>query len=85
LLAAGTGTAAIMFGKPFLTSYFAYADLGWLGKLPVASALLFDLGVFGLVFGATVLILIAIAHQSVRSQRAAPPPPPSAAAKGGYD
>ncbi|MBO1074590.1 monovalent cation/H+ antiporter subunit A [Roseomonas marmotae] len=73
LLAAGTGTAAIAFGQPFLTSYFAYADLGLLGKLPLASAVLFDLGVFALVFGATVLMLIAIAHQSVRSQRTAPP------------
>jgi multicomponent K+:H+ antiporter subunit A len=85
LLAAGTGTAAMVFGQPFLTSYFAYADLGWLGKLPVASALLFDLGVFSLVFGATVLILIAIAHQSVRSQRAAPTPPPGGTRNGGYD
>jgi multicomponent K+:H+ antiporter subunit A len=76
LLAAGTGAAALFFGKPFLTSYFAYADLGWLGKLPMASAMLFDIGVFALVFGATVLILIAIAHQSVRSQRAAPSPQP---------
>jgi multicomponent K+:H+ antiporter subunit A len=72
LLAAGTGIGAAVFGRPFLTSFFAYADLGWLGKLPMASAMLFDLGVFALVFGATVLILIAIAHQSVRSQRAAP-------------
>ncbi|WP_120008811.1 monovalent cation/H+ antiporter subunit A [Teichococcus vastitatis] len=76
LLAAGTGAGAMLFGRPFMTSYFAYADLGWLGRLPVASAVLFDLGVFALVFGATVLMLIAIAHQSVRSQRAAPPPPP---------
>jgi len=75
LLSAGTGAAAIAFGKPFLTSYFAYADLGVLGKLPLASAVIFDLGVFALVFGATVLMLIALAHQSVRSQRAAPPPP----------
>ncbi|KAA2212131.1 monovalent cation/H+ antiporter subunit A [Teichococcus oryzae] len=74
LLAAGTGLGAMVVGRPFLTSYFAYADLGWLGKLPMASAMLFDLGVFCLVFGATVLMLIAIAHQSVRSQRAAPPP-----------
>jgi multicomponent K+:H+ antiporter subunit A len=73
LLAAGTGMGAIVVGRPFLTSYFAYADLGWLGRLPVASAMLFDIGVFTLVFGATVLMLIAIAHQSVRSQRAAPP------------
>ncbi len=82
LLAAGTGFAAMLVGRPFLTSYFAYADLGWLGKLPLASAMLFDIGVFALVFGATVLMLIAIAHQSVRSQRAAPPPPPGPAFQG---
>jgi multicomponent K+:H+ antiporter subunit A len=82
LLAAGTGAAAILFGRPFLTSYFAYADLGWLGRLPLASAVLFDLGVFALVFGATVLMLIAIAHQSVRSQRAAPPPVGASAGEG---
>jgi multicomponent K+:H+ antiporter subunit A len=85
LLSAGTGAAAIAFGRPFLTSYFAYADLGILGKLPLASAVIFDLGVFALVFGATVLILIALAHQSVRSQRAAPPPPPEALAQAGED
>jgi multicomponent K+:H+ antiporter subunit A len=38
--------------------------------MPAASALFFDLGVFALVVGATVLILIAIAHQSIRSHRA---------------
>ncbi|MNL84566.1 putative monovalent cation/H+ antiporter subunit A [compost metagenome] len=38
--------------------------------MPLASALLFDLGVFSLVVGATVLILIALAHQSVRSPKA---------------
>ncbi|WBV44947.1 monovalent cation/H+ antiporter subunit A [Pseudoroseomonas cervicalis] len=82
LLAAGTGFAAMLVGQPFLTSYFAYADLGWLGKLPLASAMLFDIGIFALVFGATVLMLIAIAHQSVRSQRAAPTPPPGPAFPG---
>ncbi|RKK03716.1 monovalent cation/H+ antiporter subunit A [Pseudoroseomonas wenyumeiae] len=85
LLAAGTGSAALLFGRPFLTSYFAYADLGWLGKLPLASAVLFDLGVFSLVFGATVLMLIAIAHQSVRSPKPAPSVPPSPAPVGGDD
>ena len=40
-----------------------------LGRVPLASALLFDLGVFALVVGATVLILIALAHQSVRKPR----------------
>jgi multicomponent K+:H+ antiporter subunit A len=39
--------------------------------VPAATALLFDLGVFGLVVGATVLMLIALAHQSIRKLRAA--------------
>jgi len=38
-----------------------------IGAVPMASALPFDVGVFVLVVGATVLMLIAIAHQSVRS------------------
>ncbi len=74
LLGGGTGAAAWIFGRPFLTSYFAYAELPLIGRVPTASALLFDIGVFSLVVGATVLMLIAIAHQSVRQ------PPASARA-----
>ena len=66
LLAGCTGAAASVFGHPFLTSYFAYAELPLVGRIPIASALLFDVGVFSLVVGATVLMLIAIAHQSLR-------------------
>ena len=69
LLAGSTGAAAWIFGRPFLTSYFAYAELPLIGRVPTASALLFDIGVFSLVVGATVLMLIAIAHQSVRHHR----------------
>ena len=67
LLAAFTGLAAWGFGYPFLKTYFRYVDLPVFGKVPVASALLFDIGVFALVVGATVLMLIAIAHQSIRA------------------
>jgi multicomponent K+:H+ antiporter subunit A len=70
LMAAFTGMGSWLFGFPFLTSYFQYANIPYIAKMPVASALLFDLGVFSLVVGATVLMLIAIAHQSVRSHRA---------------
>ena len=71
LLAALTGTASMLLGDPFLTSYFRYAELPLIGKVPLASATIFDLGVFSLVVGATVLMLIAIAHQSIRRLRAA--------------
>lgn len=69
LLAVLTGMGAIFFGYPFLSSYFSYATIPFLGKIPVASAVLFDLGVFILVLGATTLILIALAHQSIRKPR----------------
>ncbi len=72
LLAAGTGLAAWAFGRPFLTSYFGYLELPVIGTVPTASALLFDLGVFALVVGATLLMLVALAHQSVRGRRATP-------------
>ncbi len=71
LLAAGTGLGAWFFGYPFLTSHTAHPILPVLGEVPLASALFFDLGVFSLVVGATTLVLTALAHQSVRSHRAA--------------
>lgn len=82
LLAVGVGAAAWLFDYPFLTSSFFYVELPVVGAVPIASALLFDIGVFALVVGATVLMLIAIAHQSVRShrmpaERTAPSPPAS--------
>ena len=66
LLAVATGLGSLLFGYPFLTSYFQYTEIPYVGKMPTATALLFDLGVFSLVVGATVLMLIAIAHQSLR-------------------
>jgi multicomponent K+:H+ antiporter subunit A len=73
LCAAATGMGAWLFGYPFLTSDFRYLTLPVIGKVPAATALMFDLGVFAVVVGATVLILIALAHQSVRTPRAARP------------
>ena len=71
LLALLTGLGAMVLGAPFLTSAFAYAELPLIGKVPMATALMFDLGVFALVVGATVLMLIALAHQSIRRPKAA--------------
>jgi multicomponent K+:H+ antiporter subunit A len=78
LCAAFTGMGSWLFGYPFLTSHFQYLDLPVIGKVPAASALLFDLGVFAVVVGATVLILIALAHQSIRRPKPAPVPIPVA-------
>jgi multicomponent K+:H+ antiporter subunit A len=69
LLATLTGIGAWFFGYPFLTSHSRYLELPLIGSVPAATALLFDLGVFALVVGATVLILVALAHQSIRINR----------------
>ncbi|MFM9859125.1 monovalent cation/H+ antiporter subunit A [Pseudoxanthobacter sp. M-2] len=83
ILATATGAGSWLFSYPFLTSHSAYADLPLIGSIPLVSALLFDLGVMLLVIGAITLILIAIAHQSIRSHRNTPPPaPPTTAASG---
>jgi multicomponent K+:H+ antiporter subunit A len=70
LLAAFGGIGAWWFGYPFLTSHTAHVEWPILGEVTLASATLFDLGVLLLVVGATILILIALAHQSLRSERA---------------
>ncbi|MFC0253502.1 monovalent cation/H+ antiporter subunit A [Massilia consociata] len=70
--ACGTGIGAWLFGYPFLTSHTAHVTLPLLGELHLPSAFVFDLGVFLVVVGTTMLILVALAHQSLRSRRVPP-------------
>ncbi|MDR0276432.1 MAG: monovalent cation/H+ antiporter subunit A [Paucimonas sp.] len=69
LCATLTGAGALLLGYPFLTTHTAHLHLPVLGDLHVASALFFDVGVFTVVVGSTLLILTALAHQSVRAHR----------------
>lgn len=69
LFALGTGLGAVALGYPFLTSHTLHFDLPLVGGIHIASAMFFDIGVFTLVVGSTLLILTAIAHQSVRGHR----------------
>lgn len=70
LLVSGlTGVGAWAVGYPYLTAHAQYVELPLIGKVPAATAMIFDTGVYALVVGATVLMLIAIAHQSLRSAR----------------
>jgi multicomponent K+:H+ antiporter subunit A len=69
LFAVATGLGALLFGYPFLTTHTALMHVPLIGEIHVPSALFFDIGVFSVVVGATLLILTALAHQSVRSRR----------------
>lgn len=57
LVAAGTGVAAVLFGRPFLTSAVVELDLSIFGHTELASAVLFDIGVFLVVIGAAMAII----------------------------
>jgi multicomponent K+:H+ antiporter subunit A len=74
LLAIATGLAAVVLGDPFLTSYHGHWSVPVLGDIPFNSALLFDLGVFAVVTGASALMLVVLAHQSLRRVVQAPAP-----------
>ncbi|MDB5850878.1 MAG: monovalent cation/H+ antiporter subunit [Rhodoferax sp.] len=69
LCALATGLGSLAFGYPFMTTHTAHLHLPLLGDIHIASALFFDIGVFTLVVGAAILILTALAHQSVRGHR----------------
>jgi multicomponent K+:H+ antiporter subunit A len=69
LAAAAAGLGAWLAAQPFLTSISADIHVPVLGELHLSTVLLFDVGVYMLVVGAAILILIALAHQSLRSPR----------------
>ncbi|MDO5289896.1 MAG: monovalent cation/H+ antiporter subunit A [Pseudomonadota bacterium] len=72
LLALAAGAGSWWWGYPFMTTHTAHLSLPLVGEIHIASAMFFDAGVFAVVVGSTLLILTALAHQSVRSHRKAP-------------
>ncbi|NWN83121.1 MAG: monovalent cation/H+ antiporter subunit A, partial [Halomonas sp.] len=52
-----TGLGSWLFGHPFLTSAFGHFHLPLVGDFELATAMLFDLGVYLAVVGATLMIL----------------------------
>ncbi|WP_372619130.1 monovalent cation/H+ antiporter subunit A [Falsiroseomonas sp.] len=83
-LAVVTGLASMPFGLPFLTSAHGYATLPLVGEVPLASAMLFDIGVYFTVVATVLLILSEIGRLSTRewapqSRQAAAPARPAPA------
>ena len=71
-----TGLASFGFGYPFLTSTFGHLDWPLVGEFELASAMAFDLGVYLVVVGATLLILIhlGLMHDASHGPGACPIP-----------
>lgn len=60
LIATLTGIGSWFFDRPFMTTWFDYFDIPLIGEIELASALIFDLGVYLTVIGATLLILASL-------------------------
>jgi multicomponent K+:H+ antiporter subunit A len=69
-IALATGVGAFVLGRPFLTSAHGHPSVPVLGELPLATAAIFDLGVYVTVVGATMLMLVVLGAAS--KVRAAP-------------
>ena len=59
-LALLTGLGSWLFGRPFLTSAFGHFELMLAGEFELATAMLFDLGVYLAVVGALMLVLTSL-------------------------
>jgi len=77
-----TGLGALCFGYPFLTTHTLHLSVPVLGDIHIASALFFDVGVYAMVVGSTLLMLTALGHQSVRAHKPSNQPKAVAATEG---
>ncbi|WP_213608619.1 monovalent cation/H+ antiporter subunit A [Pseudoalteromonas sp.] len=64
-----TGVGSWFFGKPFLTTWFDYFDIPFVGKTELASAIVFDLGVYLTVVGATLMILASLGNMTANAEK----------------
>ena len=69
VIAGLTGVGSWLFGYPFLTSAFDHFAIPLVGEIELATAMLFDLGVYLTVVGATLLILSNLGKLSITAVR----------------
>jgi len=69
LIAGATGMASWLLAAPFLTSTYDYPVWPIVGAVPLASAAVFDLGVYLTVVGATMVALVAISRLGREASR----------------
>jgi multicomponent K+:H+ antiporter subunit A len=65
MIAGLTGLGSWAFGRNFLTSAFGHFELPLVGEFELATAMLFDLGVYLTVVGSTLLMLVNLGRVSL--------------------
>jgi len=67
-VATATGVGSWLFDRPFLTSSYGYLHLPLVGEVELATAMVFDLGVFATVVGVVMLVLANMARVAARAE-----------------
>ncbi|AIF43668.1 Na(+)/H(+) antiporter subunit B [Virgibacillus sp. SK37] len=60
--AVGTGIGSFIFNVPFLSQTFGYFHLPIFGEIELATAMIFDIGVYFTVVGVMMTIILTIAN-----------------------
>jgi multicomponent K+:H+ antiporter subunit A len=68
LIATATGLGSWLFGQPFLTSSYTYVTLPLVGTFELATAMLFDFGIFLVVLGTLLMALTGLGQLGSREQ-----------------
>lgn len=68
LIATLTGLGALLFNVPFLTHTFGMVTLPFIGEIELATAMIFDLGVYFTVLGTTMTIILTISGDQNRNK-----------------
>lgn len=61
-IALASGLGSFLFDVPFLSQTFGYFNVPVFGEMELATATLFDIGVYTTVLGVTVTIILTIAN-----------------------
>jgi len=64
-----TGVGSWLFSKPFMTTWFDYFDIPFIGEIELASALIFDVGVYITVVGSTLMILASLGQLTINEPK----------------
>jgi multicomponent K+:H+ antiporter subunit A len=68
LIATATGAGSLLFRQPFLTSSYTYVTLPIVGKFELATAMLFDFGIFLVVLGTLLMALTELGQLGSRER-----------------
>ncbi len=63
LVALAAGLLPVLGGSPFLTGLWGYLSLPGIGRVDVGTPLLFDVGVYLVVIGMTLTIVLSLAEE----------------------